>query len=210
MEIFSVEISRDHNKQRSGVRLIVSCPATPGHQTSDFRPETRQIFIFTWSLSESYNYLIKTNKILTFLSFSPNHRNNCVKLRGLKAHCRKNSNFPLDISYLSVGWLWTGRCQTAEEVTCEIECHPGANGYPGVKLYHGFWWGRTFLIASSNWSIFIQSSSPECPPVNVQTKQQVSVLRNERQFRQQLTRSQMKFCQLTLTFRKHIGFKRKN
>ena len=27
-------------------------------------------------------------------------------------------------------------CETLKELTCEIECHLGANGYPGVEVFH--------------------------------------------------------------------------
>ena len=73
-----------------------------------------------------------------------------------------------------------------------------------IELLHGDL-SISVVVESSHQGVFFMISDED-----VQTKQQVSVLRNERQFRQQLTRSQMKFCQLTLTFSKHIGFKRKN
>ena len=54
---------------------------------------------------------------------------------------------------------------STKELTCEIECHMGANGYPGGKLYHSAQaGGQTDLIASLNWSKYLYLFLLDCQP----------------------------------------------
>ena len=118
-------------------------------------PGTRSRFIFILSFFDSYiisfiklsNCFISKTKItaILFLLFLEPELQLCQA---------ENSRIDLK-TCISFQMRLLGSApmfyDSTKELTCEIECHMGANGYPGGKLYHSAQaGGQTDLIASSN------------------------------------------------------------
>ena len=159
--------------------MITILSNTPGLQTLHpgiyFKKSSSQKsssrFIFILSFCDSYiisfiklsNCFISKNKItaILFLSFLEPELQLC-----------QAENLRIDlktcIAYLFQSWLRGSTPHvlwSTKELTCEIECHMGANGYPGGKLYHSAQaGGQTDLIASLNWSKYLYLFLLDCQP----------------------------------------------